>query len=116
MFPIGNKPHKMKRRLLWRFLSLGVGGQLQSGNKKKGVKTPKLLGLEKKEGKREMGSLLKSASCPGLWEAKTKFPILSSTSFESASLPDFREKMVTEEYVAPKCRSRAVLAGTELLW
>lgn len=106
----------MKRRLLWRFLRLGVGGQLQSGNKKKGVKTPKLLGLEKKEGKREMGSLLKSASCPGLWEAKTKFPILSSTSFESASLPDFHEKMVTEEYVAPKCLSRAALAGTELLW
>lgn len=97
-FPVGNEPRKMNRKRLGRLLRLGMGVQLQSGNEKKGFKTPKLLGLEKSEGKREMGFLLKSARCPGLWEAKTKFPILSSTSFESASPPDLEEKMGTEEY------------------
>lgn len=52
-FPVGNDPYK-KRKLLWRLLRLGVGEQLQPGNKKKGGKLQSSL-CWKRVRKRENG-------------------------------------------------------------
>lgn len=51
-FPIGNKPHKMTRKLLGSLSRLGEG-TASVWSEKKGVKTLKLLGLEWSEAKSE---------------------------------------------------------------
>lgn len=43
-------------------------------------------------GKERMGFLLKSASCPGLWEAKTKFPILQAQALNLPVLQTLMRK------------------------